>query len=199
MDIIGIKERVLKISKDIYDLKLVAATSGNVSEYSSKDGLMAITPSGINYSSMTSDDIMVIDLDGNIKAGLHKPSSEWRMHAAIYKNKPEITGVVHTHSPYATSFAVLKKEIPMILIEMIPFIGGNIKVADYARPGTDDVGMNALKVLEGRSACLLENHGALAIGNTLEKALKTAIYLEDAAKIYHLAASIGEPRTVPGV
>ena len=120
------------------------------------------------------------------------------MHAAVYKEREEVGAVVHTHSPYATSFAVNREPIPIILIEMIPFLGGDMLVADFAMPGTEDVGREALKVLKGRNACLMSNHGVLAVGENLEQAHIRAIYAEDAAKIYSLAKSNGQVKEVPG-
>ena len=104
---------------------------------------------------------------------------------------PNVLSVVHTHSPYATAFAVCQKAVPVILIEMVPFLGGEVPVADFAIPGTDDVGTNAVRVLKDRNACLMANHGVLAIGKNLAQAHVRAIYVEDAAKICGIANSMG--------
>ena len=158
---------------------------------------MIITPSGIPYQTMNIDDIVVMKLDGNIMKDI-PASSEWRMHAMIYDKMPEIGGVVHTHSPYATSFAVIHNSIPAILDEVLLCIGGSVPVAEYAIPGTAELGEKAVEALQcGTRACLLANHGVLAIGKNLELAHITAVYTEDAAKIYTLALSNGTPVAIP--
>ena len=187
-----IKKRVLDTTLLSYRQGLFAGTSGNLSEFDPETGYLYITPSTYPYEAMTEDDIMVITLDGTIIAGTHRPSSEWRMHAAIYRDMaPEVLTVVHTHSPYATAFAVCRRAIPIILIEMVPFLGGDVPVADFAVPGTDDVGASAVRALTDRNACLMANHGVLAVGKTLDQAHVRAIYVEDAAKICGIAESMG--------
>lgn len=188
-----LKKAVLDMTLRCYNEKMFAGTSGNLSVYDAETGYMYITPSSYPYEKMTADDIMVIKLDGEIVDGAHKPSSEWRMHAAVYRDMPEVKALIHTHSPYATSFAVNRKHIPVILIEMVPFLGGDVPVADFAIPGTDEVGTNCVKALAERNACLMANHGVLAIGNDLEQAHIRAVYVEDAAKILAIAKANGDP------
>lgn len=185
------KAELLNYTKQSYNEALFAGTSGNLSTYNHNDGVMLITPSSVAYDTMTIDDIMALKLDGAILEGHHRPSSEWRMHAEIYKKMPSVGSIVHTHSPYATSFAVSNETIPVILIEMIPFLGGDIQVANFALPGTAEVGLEAIKKLKDRNSCLLANHGAVAIGANLSQAHIRAVYVEDAAKIYSLAKSNG--------
>lgn len=190
-----LKENVSEIAKKSYINKLVAGTSGNVSYYDREKNRMFITPSNVDYELMKPEDIVIIDLDGNIieSESNYKPSSEWRMHAEIYKNKEGINSIIHTHSPKATSFAVVHKDIPIILVEMIPFIGGDIKRAKFSLPGTAELGITAAKALEDRNVCLLENHGVVAVGNSLDQAYIRAVYAEDAAIIYFNALQVGEP------
>lgn len=192
------KKIVLDYAKRSYQEGLFAGTSGNLSVYDREAGLMAITPSGIDYTTMTLEDVVVMDLDGNVAEGARKPSSEWRMHAKVYAEKPEAAAVVHTHSPYATSFAVNHEEIPVILVEMLPFLGGAVRVADFAIPGTDKVGEAAVTALHNRLCCLLANHGVLAFGRNMERAHISAVYVEDAAKIYALAKTSGTPQLIVG-
>ncbi|MCI8663964.1 MAG: class II aldolase/adducin family protein [Hungatella sp.] len=191
------KKILLKMAHRSYEEALFAGTSGNLSVYDREKETMIITPSSIPYETMEEEDLVLMRLTGEIIEWKHKPSSEWRMHAAVYKERKDVGAVVHTHSPYATSFAVNRESIPVILIEMIPFLGGDVMVADFALPGTEDVGLEALKVLKGRNACLMSNHGVLAVGETLEQAHIRAIYVEDAAKIYSLARSNGDVKEVP--
>lgn len=192
------KKILLKMTHRSYEEALFAGTSGNLSVYDREKETMIITPSSIPYETMKEEDLVLMKLSGEIIEGRHRPSSEWRMHAAVYKEREDVGAVVHTHSPYATSFAVNREPIPIILIEMIPFLGGDMLVADFAMPGTEDVGREALKVLKGRNACLMSNHGVLAVGENLEQAHIRAIYAEDAAKIYSLAKSNGQVKEVPG-
>lgn len=192
-----VKEKLIYTAHLSYSKELFAGTSGNLSVYDRENGIMAITPSSIPYEVMGVDDIMLINLDGEIIEGKHRPSSEWRMHAVIYKNRQDVNAIVHTHSPYATAFAVNGETIPIILIEMIPFIGGEISVAKFALPGTEEVGIEALKVLNGSNVCLMANHGVIAIGESLEQAYIRTVYAEDAAKIYSIAKSNGNINLVP--
>ena len=192
------KERVLENTLMAYDEGLFAGTSGNLSLCDEAKELLAITPSSFRYEKMTLDDIMVIRMtDGCIVEGKHKPSSEWRMHTAILKGRKDIFGVVHTHSPYATSFAVTCMPIPLILIEMLAYIGGDIPVSEFALPGSVELGARVVESLAKRNACLMRNHGAVAVGVSLEQAHLRAIYVEDAAKIYSLALSAGAVKLIP--
>lgn len=191
------REQLLMMSRKAYGEALFAGTSGNLSVYDRKEGLMLITPSSVPYETMEAEDLVLMRLDGEVIEGTNRPSSEWRMHAVVYQNKEEVSSILHTHSPYATSFAVNKQEIPVILIEMVPFLGGNVPVAEFALPGTDEVGEAAVKALQERNACLMTNHGVLAVGMTIEQAHIRAVYAEDAAKIYSLALSNGEIHEIP--
>lgn len=189
----SLKREVLQIAKKAYEEKLMAGTSGNMSIYDSESGHMMITPSSYDYSIMEEEDIVVIDLDGNLVEGIHKPSSEWRMHAEIYRQLPEVRAIVHTHSPYATSFAVNHQEIPEVLIEMSIFLKGSIEVSPYAKQGSREVGLNAVPILRKKNACLMANHGVVAVGADIRQAYINSVYVEDTAKIYHMALSVGTP------
>ncbi|MEG2350229.1 MAG: class II aldolase/adducin family protein, partial [Hungatella sp.] len=187
MAVIGERRReLMEMTYRSYKEGLFAGTSGNLSIYDRETETMLITPSSVSYETMNEADMVLMKLDGEIIEGIHKPSSEWRMHAVAYREKEEVCAVIHTHSPYATSFAVNGEGIPVILVEMVPFLGGDVRVADFALPGTDAVGEAAMKALAERNACLMANHGVLAVGHTLEQAHIRAIYVEDAAKIYSL-------------
>lgn len=189
----GLKRDVLRIAKKSYEEKMMAGTSGNMSCYDTETGYMAITPSSYDYGIMEEKDIVVIDLEGAVIDGHLNPSSEWRMHAEIYRELPRVKAVVHTHSPYATSFAVNHQEVPVILIEMVPFIKGSLEVSPYAAQGSAQVGMNAVPILKRKNACLMANHGVLAVGETIDQAYINSVYAEDTAKIYHMALSVGTP------
>lgn len=186
-------EEIVATARRAYNEGLMAATSGNVSCLDPKSGYMAITPSGMDYAVMTPEDIVILDLDGNIIIGTHKPSSEWKMHAEIYRHLPQYRAIVHTHSPNATAFAVLRREIPCALVEMLLFLGGSIEVAAYAAQGSAEVGTHCLPILSRKPACLLANHGVVTAGETLAQAYTNSVYVEDAANIVRLAMSTGCP------
>lgn len=197
IDLLESKKLLLETTRACYSEKLFAGTSGNLSLYNRESGLMLITPSSYPYEKMTLTDIVVLFLDGTPVEAPHAPSSEWRMHAEIYKAKPEVGAIVHTHSPYATAFAVNHCSIPVILIEMPIYIGGDVPLARFAVPGTADVGCSALEVLRDRPTCLLANHGVVAVGANLAQAHTRATYVEDAARIYSIALSNGAVHPIP--
>lgn len=190
------KLQVLTIAKRIYNNRLVIASLGNVS-CRDKDNTIAITPSGIDYESMVLQDIVTIDENGTILEGNTPPSSETPMHTLIYKKCPDIKGIVHTHSLHASAFSVVNKEIPVEMVEVGAHVGGVVPVAPYRTPGTEELGESALTVLQKKRACLLQNHGVLAVGDTLEKAYKAAAIVEIAARIHILGSQIGEPKSLP--
>jgi L-fuculose-phosphate aldolase len=162
---------------------------------------MLITPSGVPYEEMTPAEIVAVELDGKLpgvraRKGL-APSSEWRFHFDILRARPEVGAVVHTHSPYATAFAICRKEL-VATHYMIAAAGGpTIRVADYATFGTQELSNAALAALEGRWACLLANHGVIATGPTLERALWLAQEVEVLARQTAIALQVGTPVLLP--
>ena len=188
-----LKQEIVDRSLAAFRQGLFSGTSGNMSCYLPEEGIMLITPTSVRYDVLRAEDIVVMKLDGTVAEGALKPSSEWRMHAAIYQNMPQVRAVFHTHSPYATAFAACHEVIPAVLIEAHAFLGGDIRCAAYATPGTKEVGINALPALAGRGGCTLANHGVLAIGEDLAQAYLRAEYIEDVAKVFCLARSIGTP------
>ena len=191
MKALELKYQVCDWAKRSYADGLFEGTCGNLSAYDREQGIVVITPSGVPYERYRPEDMVVIDLEGNVLEGDHKPSSEWIMHTMVYRQKENVNAVIHTHSPYASAFAVRNESIPCILIEMIPTIGGDVPLARFGMPGTEEVGAEACKVLNGRGGCLLANHGVLAVGNSLEQACVRAGYVENAAKICSIAQSSG--------
>ncbi|MGL5750751.1 MAG: class II aldolase/adducin family protein [Paraclostridium sp.] len=189
------KKIVLDASKKLYAEKLVAGTSGNISyrNLGGGDNSFYITASGLSYDSMTEDDIVEIDLNGVPKTPGQIPSSEWQMHMEIYKSYPEVNAIVHTHSPIATGFAVNHQDIPLILIEMKPFLGGDVKVSPFKPAGSKELAEVIIPYLKDRKACLLANHGVIAVGKNMQSAFVVAEYVEDAAKIYYYAKTSGNP------
>lgn len=200
MDYRSICEEIVRYSIQMYNEHLVSATSGNISiRLPDRSDAFAITPSSENYLTMTADRIVLMTVDGEIlrcpEGG--KPSSEWRLHAELYKAKPGVNAIVHTHSPYATAFAVIRETIPLILIEMQPWLGGEIPLAEYAPTGTQRLGQNVARDIGESGGCLMANHGAVAVGKDLNLAYVRASYVEDAAKIYHMARCVGKPHVIP--
>ena len=164
--------------------------SGNVS--TRVDGGFIVTPTGKPYEALNPADLVFMRRDG-VHEGTGKPSSEWRLHHDIYENRTEADAVVHTHSPYATSIACLRRAIPAFHYE-VAFVGGaDIRCAAYATFGTQDLSNNALAALEGRRACLLANHGVAVIGADIEDAFAMAEKVEALARLYWQALQVGEP------
>ncbi|GMG95332.1 class II aldolase/adducin family protein [Tepidimicrobium xylanilyticum] len=196
----SIKERVLKISERAEKDGLIRRGSGNFSMRDIGTGYICITPTGQDREDSDIDSILVIDMDGNIienKKNL-KPTSEILMHLSAYKNREDIKAVCHTHAIYSTIFAVRKKEIPPIVFESL-IVGGTVPVAEYAIPGTKELADSIIKPLEKSDACLLEKHGVLTVGNTIEEAYIKMQYVEDMAKIYlySLLLEKKEPEDIP--
>jgi L-fuculose-phosphate aldolase len=172
-------------------------TAGNISVR--HEGRMLITPSAVPYDAMEPDMIAAIPLDrddGHWDGPL-KPSVEWRFHLAILQRRPEVHSVVHTHSTFATILAMARKPIPACHYMIAAFGGPDVRVCSYARYGTQELSDAVLKALEGRTACLMANHGMLATGSSLEKAMWAAIELETIARQYYHSLLIGGPVILP--
>jgi L-fuculose-phosphate aldolase len=169
---------------------------GSAGNISVRDGdAMLITPSAIPYEDMTPDMTARMTLDGDYGAweGPKRPSSEWRFHLDIMRARPEVGAIVHTHAPYATALAMARREIPPCHYMIARFGGGTVRCAPYALFGTAELSAHALAALEGRSACLLANHGFIATGASLAAAMAAAVELEALAKQYALSLAVGGP------
>lgn len=177
------------------DLRLTVESWGNISIRCPKSGLVYITPSAMPYYDLTADDIVVTDICGNIVDGSRKPSIEKALHLLIYRNRPEINAVIHTHPIYSTVFAALNESIPPILDEAAQVFGGNVEVAEYALPGTKELAINCACALgDAGMACLLAYHGAVCIGRDIHEAFKVCSILETTARILYMARCIGDPK-----
>lgn len=184
-----LKQDVVKYAKLAQEVGLCQHRAGNFSARDKESGLIAITPSAVNREDLTTSDIIVMDQEGNIveNDGGHKPSSESMMHLSAYKSRPEVNAVVHTHSVYATSFAIVKKQIPAIVYEIntLGLKEAYIPVAEYGRPGTPDLAKSIVDPLKIADAILLEKHGVLTVDSeNLYEAYLKAIYVEDVAQLY---------------
>jgi len=190
-----LRRLVCDLHRELPDNQLVAWTSGNVSARDPASGLVVIKPSGLRFRDLTPDNMVVVDLNGVVVDGSHKPSSDTASHCYIYRQRADIHGIVHTHSRYATAFAALGRSIPCVLTAMADEFGGDIPCGGFALIGGEEIGQVVVDTLRGsRSpAALLQNHGVFAIGADAEAAVKAAVMTEDNAAIVWLAMQIGAP------
>ena len=199
------KLRVLNVAKRAQAEGLCKHKSGNFSERDAETGLVVITPAGVDREKLAVADMVVMDLDARVVESLSglKPTSEALMHLRIYAERPDVVAIAHTHSMYATTFAVLARPIPAVAYEMtyLNCADGRVPVAAYARPGTAELADNVAGCIHDADAVLLESHGAVAVDEeSIEGAYLKASYLEELAELYHhaLTASGGaEPPTLP--
>lgn len=185
-----VRTLVCDAGRRIVETGLAAGTWGNVSARVDESHML-ITPSGKDYSHIKTDDIVLVNINTLEASGSLAPSSETPMHAAIYKNRSEINGIIHTHPQNGCTVAAARHEIPPILDDMAQLIGPSLKVADYAHPGSDKLVREVLSALEGRNACLLANHGAVCAGRTLDEAFTINVILEKSCKTYIDAMPLG--------
>ena len=193
-----LRREVCALHAELPRNNLVAWTSGNISGRDPATNLVVIKPSGVKFSHLTPESIVVVDLEGNVVAGDFKPSSDTASHCYIYRHMPEVYGVVHTHSRYATAFAILGREIPCVTTAMGDEFGGPIPCGGFALIGSQEIGQQVVEALQrSRSpACLLQSHGVFAVGPTAEAAVKAAVMTEDNAAIVWTAMQIGEPLAI---
>ncbi|MDP9799750.1 L-ribulose-5-phosphate 4-epimerase [Catenuloplanes nepalensis] len=178
---------------------LVTWTSGNVSARVPGADLMVIKPSGLSYDDLTPSSMVVCDLDGNVVDGEHGPSSDTDSHAYVYRAMPEVGGVVHTHSPYATAWAARGEEIPCVITAMADEFGGPIPIGPFALIGSDDIGKGIVETLSGHRspAVLMRSHGPFTIGRNAKAAVKAAVMCEDVARTVHFATLRGPVQPLP--
>ncbi|MGA9349384.1 MAG: L-ribulose-5-phosphate 4-epimerase [Anaerolineae bacterium] len=191
-----LKEEVYKLHLELPKNQLVAWTSGNVSARDSETGYVVIKPSGMRYDDLKPEHMVVVDLDGQHIEGELKPSSDTASHLYIYRYRPDVNGVVHTHSPYATAFAALDRPIPVYLTAMADEFGGPIPCAGFALIGGEEIGQQVIEHIGQSSAVLLKNHGVFTIGPTAEAAVKAAVMVEDVARTVWLALQLGQPNEI---
>ena len=190
------REEIVRFGRRLLAAGLTTGTGGNLSILNSRNGLVSISPSGIEYGEMTADDVPVTDLDGRVVEGTRGPSSELEFHLALYRKRPDIRAVVHTHSVYATTMACLNWEIPAVHY-LVAFSGRKVPLAPYATFGTPELARNIVESIGSYNAVLLANHGLVAVGETLAAAFAVAEEIELVARIYYQAKCIGEPVVLP--
>lgn len=192
-----LREQVLEANLELPKSGLVTMTSGNASGRDPETGYVVIKPSGVRYEHLTAEDLVVVDSDGKIVEGRLKPSVDTATHLYIYRHRPDVNGIVHTHSPYATSFAALGQGIPVYLTAIADEFGTAIPCAPYASVGGEQIGEAVVNHIGTSPAVLLQNHGVFTVGKTVWAAVKAAVMTEDVAKTVHLALMKGTPIEIP--
>lgn len=191
-----LKEQLVQLHLELPKNNLVVWTSGNISARDPESGYVAIKPSGVLYEDLRSKDVVILDLDGNIIEGDLKPSSDIGSHLYIYRQRSDISGVVHTHSPYATAFAAIGEPIPVYLTAQADEFGGEIPCGEFALIGGEQIGKIVVDSIGDSPAVLLKNHGVFTVGPTAEAALKAAVMVEDIARTVWIAKQIGTPEEI---
>jgi L-ribulose-5-phosphate 4-epimerase len=189
----NLKKELVELHLELPKNHLVVWTGGNVSARDPQSGLVAIKASGIPYEELTPDHMVVVDMDGKVVEGKYKPSSDVFSHLFIYKHRPDVFGVVHTHSRYATAFAAVGRPIPCVLTAMGDEFGGPIPCGGFALVGDEAIGKQVIENIGSSPAVLLKNHGVFTIGKDARAAVKTAVMTEDVAATVWMAMQIGEP------
>jgi L-fuculose-phosphate aldolase len=190
------RSEIVRFGRKMLTARLTSGTGGNLSIFDRNEGLVAISPSGIEYEDMTPDDVPVVDGAGKLVAGTRKPSSELGFHLALYRQRPDIRAVVHTHSVYATTMACLHWEIPAIHY-LVAFSGHKVPLAPYATFGSEELAARVAETIGEYNAVLLANHGLVTVGPNLATAFAVAEEIELVAQIYYQAKCIGTPVIVP--
>ena len=176
---------------------LVTWTSGNVSGRDLQTGLVVIKPSGVMFEELTPENMVIVDLEGHVIEGSLGPSTDTASHLAVYRLRPDVMGIVHTHSNYATAFAAVGKPIPVYLTAIADEFGESIPCAPYVRIGGKQIGEEIVRCIGSSVVILMQNHGVFTIGKTVQKALKAAVMVEDIAHTVWLALQIGQPEELP--
>ncbi len=199
MRLLDLRAEVCRLHALLPSNGLVAWTSGNISARDAASGLIVIKPSGLAYADLTPAAMVVVDANGQVEEGDYAPSSDTLSHCAIYRARPDVGGIVHTHSRYATAFAALGQAIPCVLTAMADEFGGPIPCGGFALIGGEEIGHEVVRTLaDSRShAALLQNHGVFTIGKDAHAAVKAAVMTEDVAATVWLARQLGEPLPIP--
>ena len=192
-----LREKVIEIALKAQREKLIPLTMGNFSARDKGTGYICITPSGMEYEKLKSEDIVVLDSEGNIVEGVRKPSIESTLHCAVYRRRNDVFGVSHTHSVFATAWAACNESIPVVVAELAVLIGGPVECALYKPMGSLELAETAAMRLMDRNAILLANHGVLAVGPDIETAFANSVVVEEGAKIAFYARQIGVMKLIP--
>lgn len=188
---------ICELHQELPKNNLVVWTSGNISGRDQESGLVVIKPSGVLYPDLTPEKMIVVDMDGKVIEGDLKPSSDTATHLYIYRNRADVNGIVHTHSPYATAFAAVGKPIPPVLTAICDEFGGEIPLGGFAPIGDEAIGREVIRSIGESSAIIMQNHGVFSIGKTAKAAVKSAVMVENAAQTVFLAMQLGELIPIP--
>ena len=197
------RDDVARLHAELVRYELVVWTGGNVSGRVPGADLFVIKPSGVSYDDLSPENQILCDLDGNVVEGTpgweRSPSSDTAAHAYVYRNMPEVGGVVHTHSTYATAWAARGEAIPCVITAMADEFGGEIPIGPFAIIGDDSIGRGVVETLAGHRsrAVLMQNHGVFTIGKDARDAVKAAVMTEDVARTVHITRQLGEPIPIP--
>jgi L-fuculose-phosphate aldolase len=194
-DVADLRAEVAGASRRLADAGLLVGTAGNVSARTGD--LVALTGTGVVLGTCTPDDVTVVSLSGTVVEGRLAPTSELSLHLGVYADSSpdQLAAVVHTHAPFATAVACVLDELPVLHYQQLA-LGGEVRVASYATFGTDDLAGHVRAALAGRSAALMANHGSIAVGATLDKAVENALLLEWLCQLHHRASALGTPRVL---
>ena len=194
-----VRAEVCELHAELPRNELVVWTAGNVSARVPGRDLLVIKPSGVSYDELTPDNMVVTDFEANLVEGDYAPSSDTAAHAYVYAHMPEVNGVVHTHSTYATAWAARAEAIPCVLTMMADEFGGEVPLGPFALIGDDSIGHGIVETLTGHrsKAVLMQNHGVFTIGPTAKAAVKAAVLCEEVARTVHVTRQLGEPVPIP--
>lgn len=194
----ALRREVCELNQELPRHGLAPWTAGNLSARDRDSGLVVIKPSGVRYEAMTAASMVVLDLGGAVIEGPLQPSVDAASHLYIYQHRPDVNGVVHTHSPYATAFAAVGRPLPVCLTSMADQFGGAVPLGGYVAPiGGEAIGAEILASIGEAPAILMQNHGVFTIGPTATHALQTAVMLEENAKTIAIALGLGTPMEIP--
>jgi L-ribulose-5-phosphate 4-epimerase len=193
----AIRHALVELHDELPRNNLVVWTGGNISARDAETNLVAIKPSGVRYGALTAESMVVLDLDGTIVEGSLKPSSDTASHLYIYRHRPDVFGVVHTHSRYATAFAAVGRPIPVYLTAQADEFGGEIPCAGFSLIGDESIGALVVEGIGRSPAILLKNHGVFTVGPSAVAAVKAAVMVEDIAATVWAALQIGSPDVLP--
>lgn len=190
------RKKVIEIALRVQSEKLIPLTFGNFSLRDPKTGYVCVTPSGMPYETLHPSDIVVVTVDNEVVDGERRPSIEMPLHTAIYRKREDVFGIVHTHSTYCTAWACVDGGMPCITSEAAGLVGSNVNCAEFAPPGSDKLADVTAEGLGEDKAVLMGNHGAVCIGENIDKAFQHAIILEESAKVAYIAYQMGNVQTL---
>ncbi len=191
-----LREQLVGYARKMLTSGLVKGTSGNISARTPGSNWCLVTASGVDYETMRPDDLVKVDLHGEPRGAILKPSVDTPIHVAVYRARPDVGAFIHTHSPYAAAFSALQREVPPLITEAAGYLGGSVRVLEYIPPARPDTGEMVAAGLGGDRAVLLPNHGVVAVGENLSKCYGAAYQVEESAHIAFLALQLGQPQLV---